>query len=336
MNKKIQIFVSSTYLDLTEERQAAVEAILKAGHIPAGMELFAAGNQSQFEVIKRWIDESDAYLLILGGRYGSIETTTDLSYIELEYDYAASKDKPLFAIVISEEALEEKIKDLGSKAMEKDNQDKLKKFRGKVLSKMSSFFNDTKDIKLAIHESLSDMLQRNIFVGWIKGDKFLDNKILLEEINSLKNENKLLKQELEKTKEKVSTKKVKVSDKSKEEFDELIELFKNTNITTTVFNKDNKDTPLVTNLYKVITTFKTSLVTGVKNNYDADKVESFLFFNILPKLEIHGLAYQEKIAGVQWKNYKLSPRGLQIVAYIEKKNVDKQNKRNKAKNTKNA
>ena len=47
MNKKLQVFVSSTYTDLIEERQAAVEAILDAGHIPAGMELFKAGNESQ-------------------------------------------------------------------------------------------------------------------------------------------------------------------------------------------------------------------------------------------------------------------------------------------------
>ena len=47
--KKLQVFVSSTYNDLKEERQAAVEAILKAGHIPAGMELFAAGNDSQLQ-----------------------------------------------------------------------------------------------------------------------------------------------------------------------------------------------------------------------------------------------------------------------------------------------
>jgi hypothetical protein len=57
--KKLQVFVSSTYTDLHEERQAAVEAILTAGHIPAGMELFAAGDESQMSVIKRWIDESD-------------------------------------------------------------------------------------------------------------------------------------------------------------------------------------------------------------------------------------------------------------------------------------
>ena len=44
--KKMQIFVSSTYEDLKDERQEMVEAILEAGHIPAGMELFKAGNES--------------------------------------------------------------------------------------------------------------------------------------------------------------------------------------------------------------------------------------------------------------------------------------------------
>jgi hypothetical protein len=90
MNKKMQVFISSTYTDLIEERQKAVEAILNAGHIPAGMELFKAG-RSQMETIKKWIDESDVYCLLLGGRYGSIEEESGLSYTELEYKYAVSK-----------------------------------------------------------------------------------------------------------------------------------------------------------------------------------------------------------------------------------------------------
>jgi len=78
--KRLQVFVSSTYTDLKEERQAAVSAILTAEHIPAGMELFTAGDESQMDVIKQWIDESDVYLLILGGRYGTIEPKSGKSY----------------------------------------------------------------------------------------------------------------------------------------------------------------------------------------------------------------------------------------------------------------
>ena len=89
-----QVFVSSTFGDLRSERQAAVEAILKAGHIPAGMELFIAGDESQLETIKRWIDESDIYMLILGSRYGSIEPKSGLSYTEVEYYYAVDSGMP--------------------------------------------------------------------------------------------------------------------------------------------------------------------------------------------------------------------------------------------------
>lgn len=156
MAKKLQVFVSSTYFDLKAERQAAVAAILKAGHIPAGMELFTSGDQSQWETIKSWIDESDVYMLILGGRYGSIEKTTELSYTELEYDYAVSKGKPFFAVVIQDQALEKKVKNEGTSAIEKSNGAALQKFREKVLSNISSFFDDEKDIRLTVYESLAE------------------------------------------------------------------------------------------------------------------------------------------------------------------------------------
>lgn len=187
--KKLQVFISSTYSDLREERQAAVEAILTAGHIPAGMELFAAGDESQMNVIKRWIDESDAYMLILGGRYGSIEPTTQKSYIQLEYEYAFEKNKPLFAIVIDEEHLEEKLKQHGSKVIETDHPDKLKSFRATVLTKLVKFWRDTKDIKLAILETLSEFSNRTDLIGWIPGNEAINSGAIAEEIARLAKEN---------------------------------------------------------------------------------------------------------------------------------------------------
>ncbi len=121
MKKKLQIFISSTYSDMKEERQAAVEAILKSGNIPAGMELFTSGNESQLQAIMRWIDESDIYVLLLGGRYGSIEKSSGLSYTEVEYDYAVTQKKPYFAIVITEESLDKKVKSLGINVIEKED-----------------------------------------------------------------------------------------------------------------------------------------------------------------------------------------------------------------------
>lgn len=188
-DKKLQVFVSSTYIDLREERQAAVEAILSSGNIPAGMELFSAGDESQMTVIERWIDESDVYLLILGGRYGSVEKKSGKSYTHWEYEYALSKGKPLFAVVISEKALDEKVKIEGRMVIEQENPAGLKEFRTIVLQNLVKFWDDKKDIKIAIHETLADFTYRKELIGWIRGDNAVNAVLLAEEIARLTKEN---------------------------------------------------------------------------------------------------------------------------------------------------
>ena len=170
MNKKLQVFVSSTYTDLIEERQAAVQAILDAGHIPAGMELFKAG-KSQMKTIQKWIDDSDVYMLILGGRYGSIEEKSGLSYTELEYRYALSKNMPVFAVVLSQLFLTSKINSSTlEKTIEQDNPHKYKSFKKYVMSKIIREVDDYKDIKIAIYTTLNEFLNEYELIGWVKSD----------------------------------------------------------------------------------------------------------------------------------------------------------------------
>lgn len=195
-DKKFQVFVSSTYTDLKEERQAAVEAILSAGHIPAGMELFSAGDESQMTVIKRWIDESDIYLLILGGRYGTIEPKSGKSYTHLEFEYALEKKKPLFSVVINKDALINKEKEMGINAIEQENQKALEEFKSVVTSNIVEFWDDKKDIQLAIFKTLSDFIYRKELVGWIRGDNNINTALLAGEIAKLTNENSELREKL--------------------------------------------------------------------------------------------------------------------------------------------
>jgi hypothetical protein len=66
--------------------------------IPAGMELFPAADEEQWEFIKKIIDDCDYYLLIIGGRYGS--TSADgISYTEKEYDYAIEKGLKIICLI---------------------------------------------------------------------------------------------------------------------------------------------------------------------------------------------------------------------------------------------
>jgi len=68
MNKKYQVFISSTFSDLVQERQATIRTVLDLGHIPSGMEIFPAADVEQFEYIKKVVDECDYYVLIIGAR----------------------------------------------------------------------------------------------------------------------------------------------------------------------------------------------------------------------------------------------------------------------------
>lgn len=197
MDRKCQVFISSTYSDLKEDRQIAVEAILSARHIPAGMELFSAGNESQLTVIKRWIDESDIFMLILGGRYGSIEPKTGKSYTQLEYEFAVKSGKPFFAIVMSETLLDQRIKMFGKDVFESENHQAYKKFKNLVLSKQSKFYDEPKDIKVAILETLNDFDHKYKLSGWVSGKDALANNLYIDELAKLSEENKSLRKQVE-------------------------------------------------------------------------------------------------------------------------------------------
>lgn len=235
MRKKYQVFVSSTYTDLIEDRQTAVAAILDAGHIPAGMELFKSG-KSQMETIYKWIDESDVYMLILGGRYGSIEPDSGKSYTHLEYEYALKKNMPVFAVVLGEQEYKRRIKKKSLEVVETMEGKKYEEFKELVLSKVSGFYNNMEGIIAEVHRQLNHIEKTCELSGWVKtSDESikkekedlvrileilrLENNDLKQSLNSLREEklNPLpMSEQLKKFKEFFSSKGVDISYNSKE------------------------------------------------------------------------------------------------------------------------
>ncbi len=203
----MQVFISSTYTDLIEERQHAVQAVLDANHIPAGMELFKAGDEDQLTVIKKWIDDSDIYMLILGGRYGSLEPKTKLSYTHLEFDYALKSGKPIFALVLSDNMLKHKTLPSSNISLndkdvyEQKNKKKYIEFKSLVAgpNRTVKFPDNVDQLKMYTLTSLYDMIRSKNLSGWVKAtdseliaeNTTLRKKIteLTDEINSLKTVN---------------------------------------------------------------------------------------------------------------------------------------------------
>ncbi len=180
MQKRYQVFVSSTYTDLQEERSLVFNTLMKMNHIPAGMELFPALDEEQSQFIKRIIDDSDYYVLIIGGRYGSV-TAEGLSYTELEYDYAVNKGIKVVAFI-------HKNPDdipLGKSEKNPELRDRLAKFREKAGSgRLVNFWESAADLPGMLALSLSSTITNYPAVGWVRADQ-LGSTEAVSEVNRL-------------------------------------------------------------------------------------------------------------------------------------------------------
>ncbi|MFI3631466.1 DUF4062 domain-containing protein [Enterococcus hirae] len=190
LEKKYQVFISSTYEDLIVERQEVVTAVLNAGHIPAGMELFKAG-PTQEEVIREWIEESDIYVLILGPRYGSLNSE-GISYTQWEYNLAKELDKPMFSIVLTDDYITEMVSDGKIKPIRLEtSNDKYIRFKEQVLNSLVVQVNHIAEIRSGVSDSIRDIEKHHSekLNGWIKGEYY-------QELEELRRKNKEISEQL--------------------------------------------------------------------------------------------------------------------------------------------
>jgi hypothetical protein len=187
MDKRYQVFVSSTYADLKEERLKVIQAVIEMDCIPAGMELFPAADEEQFQFIKRVIDDCDYYLLIIGGRYGSI-TAEGISYTEKEYDYAISIGLKVIALIHEHP---DEIP-FGKSEKEPLLRAKLQDFRSKVATdRLVKSWTSADQLPGLVATSLAHTMKIFPAIGWIRANKAVSVD-LLTEMNDLRKENSRL------------------------------------------------------------------------------------------------------------------------------------------------
>lgn len=185
MDRRYQIFVSSTFSDLIEERRAVTQALLSLNHFPAGMELFPASNDDQWTLIKGVIDDSDYYILVIGARYGSI-ADEGISYTEKEFDYAVASGIPVLAFV------HEQPGDIPAKKTDQNDEarKKLEAFRAKVMKgRLVKMWSTSENLETRVVQAISAETKRNPREGWVRGNVSGDPaqlNALLNEISDLK------------------------------------------------------------------------------------------------------------------------------------------------------
>ena len=175
MEKKYQVFVSSTYEDLIDERREVIHALLELDCIPSGMELFPAADEDQWSLITGVIDECDYYLLILGGRYGSTDDE-GIGYTEMEYRYALKTGKPIIAFLHKDpDALPKK-----NTEKTEEGQNKFKEFRDLAQGKMCKYWETPAELGSVVSRSLIMLQKKHPGIGWVRSDLVPSQEASLE------------------------------------------------------------------------------------------------------------------------------------------------------------
>jgi Domain of unknown function (DUF4062) len=191
MEKRYQVFFSSTYTDLQAERQQVMQALLELDCIPSGMELFPAADEDQWSLIKQVIDDCDYYVVIIGGRYGSVGKDGK-SFTQMEYEYAVSKNKPILAFLHKNPGL------IPAEKSEETSEGrvKLKGFRDLAEKKMCKYWSTPEELGSVVSRSLIKTMKSKPAVGWVRAD-LVPDETASKEILRLKRQVEDLQQALE-------------------------------------------------------------------------------------------------------------------------------------------
>jgi hypothetical protein len=271
--KKYQVFVSSTFRDLLDERQDAIRNILDLKHIPAGMELFPAADIDQLEYIKKVINECDYYLLIMGGRYGTMDVD-GVSYTEREYDYAVDTGKVVLAFVHNDPAAIP----VGKSDLNPGTLDALNRFKKKVMTgRLVKSWGNRQELEPLVLKSLIHAFNDFPQVGWIRGDSAA-NHIVLEQSNKALQENAELRAEIGKLRKIVSP-----------QFEDIADLESQFEFRYQSRYQDSRGSTHYTS--RVASLSWKQIFLGVAGQLDQARTDQIIFYGIKESMKEAGIGY---------------------------------------------
>jgi hypothetical protein len=189
-DKRYQVFISSTYADLQEERAAVTQVLPTLGCIPCGLDVHPVG-ASAWTALKKMIDESDYYLVVLGSRYGSL-SPSGISYTHMEFVYASTKQKPI--LVLMHDSPDTRPAAFQEKTPEGRRQ--FSDFRQLLAKSMVAGWSDTRSLEVALRRYLPQLIKTRPTAGWVRSTS-LGSPEQSKEIERLKHRVVELEQERE-------------------------------------------------------------------------------------------------------------------------------------------
>lgn len=168
---KLSAFVGSPKQDLENIREAIIQAVLEAGHIPEGMELWASDAQPTLKTIADKLRLCDVHVVVLGPNYGQILENEEISFTEWEYRQSRDAKRPVISFLLGEEAIKDAWQNNPPKDGERQAYLKLwNELRSKSVCK---FYSSTKmpkidrDVMNALNQVI-DSGQLDPLVGWVR------------------------------------------------------------------------------------------------------------------------------------------------------------------------
>lgn len=158
---RIDVFISSTSIDLPDHRAAVRDAILSLGLFPSGMEHWPVGGENPVDLCRQKVESAEIYLGFYAHRYGWRPPGHDgKSITELEYDWAAEvlrdgKPIPRLCFIMDDEHPWPK------KLMETDAEDALNRFKARVREHQVGFFTTPDDLKAQVLAALVPYASRS-------------------------------------------------------------------------------------------------------------------------------------------------------------------------------
>lgn len=190
IDKRYQVFISSTYADLQEERALLMQVLPSLGCLPVGMDAHPAGGMT-LSLIKKMIDDCDYYIALVGSRYGTL-SPSGVSYTHMEYVYASTKQKPI--LILMHDAPERRPVEFQERTIE--GKLKFNDFRNLLTRGANTRWNDAKELEYAVRSALPSLIDAKPASGWVRATS-LANPDTEKELLALRERVMQLEQERE-------------------------------------------------------------------------------------------------------------------------------------------
>ena len=185
-------FISSTFVDLYEDRTAIADALKARGLNVNALDIRPASSQTSKEEIINGIKESDFVTLLDGDRFGSILKSMtgneSQSITWWEYTTALKMGKPVIAYFKNVDGNDPKYHDDKSDPLYKKKRVQFERFKQQVTNRHNpSFYSDPYDLAEQLDESLISIYRAGVKDLCSKNSE-LNNKInqLETELSTLK------------------------------------------------------------------------------------------------------------------------------------------------------